>query len=230
MKRLECPICDFTIPAKDSYFLQLHFEQVHTTDSPFIIQDDPEPLPPSLPYRPAPTRNNEEDTPSSDNAYDSEDSDDEGEGTVECPQSDCGELISPSDYNDHIEYHHTETLSFDESTGKYHSQSSSAAMRSSSSTHRSNRRRARSTSVEHNAKADTLAVLKKADGHSRKSRNARHRRRRNTNDSGKTTISRSILSFSPLPRTGKSAKPPIKSARLGVSPLFSRATYSNSCN
>lgn len=224
MKRLECPLCDFTVLEKDHYFLQLHFEQAHTTDSPFIIQDDPEPLPPSLPHRPAPTRSNEEDPPSSDDTDDSEDSEEE-EGTISSSRSDSSQLISSSDCEDHIEHHNAENLSFDKSTTKYHSQSSSAAMNTSSSTHRSHRHHARSISVEHNAKADALAALEETDKPRHKPRKHRQRRRRNTNDSEKTTISRSIANFNPFSKPGKKAKPPTKSARLGVSPLFFGTTY-----
>lgn len=225
MKRLECPLCDFTILERDHYFLQLHFEQAHTTDSPFVIQDDPEPLPPSLPHRPAPTRSNE-DSPSSDDDYDSEDS--QEEGTVSSSSPDSDELVSSSDCDDHTEPHDTETVSFDKSTGKYHSQSSSTAMNTSSPTHRLQKHHARSMSAEPNSKSDAFAAaLEKADTPRHKPRHRRHRRRRNTNDSETTTISRSIVSFNPFAKQGRKAKPPTKSARLGVSLMLFVATHSS---
>jgi hypothetical protein len=221
MKRLECPLCDFTIlstDSKDGYFIQLHFERAHTSDSPFIVQNDPESLPPSLPHRPAPTGSNDEETPSSDDSCDSgSDDSDQQERAIKCHTPDCDKLVSPSDYNNHIDYHRAETSSFDKTPRKHHSQRSSTTMHSSPSTHRSHRRRAKSTSVEHNAKTDTRAALKKADGHSRRSTKHGPRRRRNTNESDKTTISRSILSFSPFAKSNKTPKPPPKNARLGVS-------------
>jgi hypothetical protein len=108
MELLECPMCDFTIPSRDhgDYVLQLHFEQVHTTDSPFVIEDDPEPLPPSIPLSPSSKRKHAVETPSDDS--------DEEESTVLCPEPDCGEVVSLSDFNDHLDYHTAETLSFDE--------------------------------------------------------------------------------------------------------------------
>lgn len=228
MKRLECPLCDFTIPEKDHYFLQLHFEQVHTTDSPFIIKDDPEPLSPPLPYRPAPKSSSEEDSPSSDGTYDSEESeeDSEEEGTVSSSSSECDELAFSSDSDDHIE-HDAEILSPDKSTTKYHSQSSSAAMNTASSTHRLHRHRDKSTSLEHNVKADALVASEKVDKPRHKARKRHQRRRRDTNDSIKTTIGRSIVNFNPFSKPGKKAKLPTKSARLGVSPLFFGAKYSS---
>ena len=46
MELLDCPLCDFAVLPADDYALQLHFEQEHTEDSPFVVKDDPEPLPP----------------------------------------------------------------------------------------------------------------------------------------------------------------------------------------
>jgi hypothetical protein len=108
MELLECPMCDFTIPPKDhgDYVLLLHFEQVHTTDSPFVVEDDPEPLPPSIPLSPSSKRKHAVDTPSDDS--------EEDEGTVVCHEPDCGEVVSLPDFNDHLDYHTAETLSFDE--------------------------------------------------------------------------------------------------------------------
>jgi len=110
-ERLECPLCVFTVLPSDDYVLQLHFEQLHTKDSPFIIEDDPEPLPPPLPARPSSqsTANTERDTPAAD----------EIDNSVFCPAPDCGELIPLIDFNDHLDYHAAESLSFDETTGEY---------------------------------------------------------------------------------------------------------------
>ena len=104
-------MCDFTISRKGhgDYMLQLHFEQVHTMDSPFMIEDDPEPLPPSMPLSPSSKRRHAVDAPSSDDS-------EEEESTVLCPEPKCGEVVSLSDFNDHLDYHTAETLSFDEAS------------------------------------------------------------------------------------------------------------------
>ena len=209
MELLECPMCKFTVLPKDDYMLQLHFEQAHTEDSPFVIEDDPEPLPPTLVPRPSSTQHDTEDTPSSDDS-------EEEESAVKCPDPDCGELVPLSDFNDHIEYHNAETLSFDETTGKYHSRRSSATMQSSTSSRRSHASRAKTTTSERSFSTELSDTLK-TEAHSRKSKRHTHRQRRDTNDSEKSTIGRSILGFNPFAKADRTIKPPIKSARLGVS-------------
>lgn len=210
MELLECPMCDFTVLQKDDYILQLHFEQVHTENSPFVIEDDPEPLPPSLPLRPSSLRHDAEDTPSSDDS-------EEEESTTVCPDPNCGEVVPLSDFNDHLEYHNAETLSFDETTGKYHSHHSSATMQGSTSSRRSHASQARTTTSERSFSTDLSDALKRTDAHGRKSKKHPHRHRRDTDESEKSTIGRSILGFNPFAKPDKSVKPPIKSARLGVS-------------
>jgi hypothetical protein len=197
MELLECPMCDFTIPSKDhgDYVLQLHFEQVHTTDSPFVIEDDPEPLPPSIPLSPSSKRKLAVDTPSDDS--------DEEESTVVCPEPNCGEVVSLADFNDHLDYHTAESLSFDETTGKYHSHHPSATMQSSTGTRRGSSK---------NSSA--------AEGHSRKTKKHTRSEGRHASSSEKSTIGRSILTFNPFAKPDKSVKPPLKSARLGVSTVY----------
>ncbi|KAI4699378.1 hypothetical protein J4E81_004402 [Alternaria sp. BMP 2799] len=212
MELLECPMCDFTVLQKDDYILQLHFEQVHTENSPFVIEDDPEPLPPSLPLRPSSLRHDTEDTPSSDDS-------EEEESTTVCPDPNCGEVVPLSDFNDHLEYHNAETLSFDETTGKYHSHHSSATMQGSTSSRRSHASQARTTTSERSFSTDLSDALKRTDAHGRKSKKHPHRHRRDTDESEKSTIGRSILGFNPFAKPDKSVKPPIKSARLGKSEL-----------
>lgn len=115
MALLECPLCPFSVLPSDDYVLQLHFEQEHTEDSPFRIENDTEPLP-RLPARPSSHRKKDVD----DNAA----SDSEDGSSVLCPEPDCGELVLLSDFNEHLDLHSAATLSFDETTGKYqyHSQ------------------------------------------------------------------------------------------------------------
>ena len=209
MELLECPMCQFTVLPKDDYVLQLHFEQVHTTDSPFIIEDDPEPLPPSLPPRPSSKPQDAEDTPS-------EDDSDQEESSMVCPELNCGEVVPLCDFKDHLDYHNAETLSFDETTGKYHSHHSSNNMQSSVSSRRPRASRAKGTSVDHNVDTDSSEALKRTKGHERKVKKHTHRHRRDTDDSEKSTIGRSIMGFNPFVKSSKTVKPPIKSARLGV--------------
>ena len=206
---LECPMCQFTVLPKDDYILQLHFEQVHTADSPFIIEDDPEPLPPSLPPRPSSGPQGAEDTPSSSSS-------DQGDSSMVCPELNCAEVVPLSDFKDHLDYHNAETLSFDETTGNYHSHHSSNNMQSSVSHRRSRASRAKGTSVDHSIDTDSSEALKRTKGHERKVKKHTHRHRCDTDDSEKSTIGRSIMGFNPFVKPSKTVKPPIKSARLGV--------------
>ncbi|KAF2026638.1 DUF1671-domain-containing protein [Setomelanomma holmii] len=201
MGALECPMCDFTVASSDDYgpeLLQLHFEQVHTTDSPFRIVDGAESPPPSLPPRPSSKRKHVADTPSSD----------EEEDTVTCPESDCGEVVLLTNFNEHLDYHAAETLSFDETTGEYHSNHSSATMHglTASNPHKSYTKR-------------SFPEDDFNDGHGHKLKKHGHRDRSNTTSSEKSTLSRSIISFNPFTKADKSVKPPDKSARLGKSEL-----------
>jgi hypothetical protein len=211
MELLECPMCKFAVLPKDDYILQLHFEQVHTENSPFIIEDDPEPLPPSLPLGPSSAHHDTEDSPSSD--Y----SEEEEASTVVCPDSNCGEVVPLSDFNDHLDYHNAETLSFDETTGKYHSHHSSATMQHPTSSRRSHASQAKTTTSERSFSTHLSDGLRKNEAHGRKSQKNTHRHRRDTDESERSTIGRSILGFNPFAKPDKTVKPPTKSARLGVS-------------
>ncbi|KAF1851065.1 DUF1671-domain-containing protein [Cucurbitaria berberidis CBS 394.84] len=208
MELLECPMCDFTVLPSDDYVLQLHFEQAHTTDSPFVVDDDPESQPPVLPPRPSSKRKHVGDTPSSD----------EEDNTVVCPEPGCSELVLLSDFNDHLDYHAAETLSFDETTGKYRSHHSSATMQSLVAAQNPHAGPSKSL-LEHTFSTDMPDTLKKNEGHGRKIKKHAHRNRSDTNSSEKSTLSRSILSFNPFAKLDKTVKPPNKSARLGKSEL-----------
>jgi hypothetical protein len=201
---LECPMCDFTVLPTDDYILQLHFEQVHTTDSPFIIEDDPEPPLPTLPPRPA---TNAEDTPSSD---------DEEDSTVTCPAPDCGELVPLIDFNDHLDFHAAESLSFDETTGKYRSHHSSATMQTLAM-HQPQKPSSKSSFADYHLNTNQPETSNKHDERGHKLKKRSRRPRSDTNSSEKSTLSRSILAFNPFTKLDKPIKPPSKSARLGVS-------------
>lgn len=201
---LDCPLCDFTVLPTDDYILQLHFEQAHTEDSPFVVKDDPEPL---LPARASSSkRKHAQDTPSSDDE----------ESTVACPELDCGEVVLLDDFNDHLDLHAAETLSFDETTGKYHSHHSSSNMHKSAATHHSRRRSSKAATSDYRYDADSFDGSQTHSSHG-KMKNKHNRDRRGTDSSEKSTLSRSILSFNPFSKPDKSVKPPSKSARLGVS-------------
>ncbi|KAJ4310428.1 hypothetical protein N0V94_008455 [Neodidymelliopsis sp. IMI 364377] len=205
MDLLDCPLCDFTVLPTDDYVLQLHFEQVHTEDSPFVVKDDPEPLPPLLGS--SSKCKHVRDTTSSD----------EEENTVACPESDCGEVVLLDDFNDHLDLHTAETLSFDENTGKYRSHHSSGNMHNSAATHYSHRRSSKAATSDYRYDTESLDGSKSGESHGKVKRK-HHRDRRGTDSSEKSTLARSIMSFNPFTKE-KSIKPPSKSARLGKSGL-----------
>lgn len=210
MELLDCPLCDFTVLPTDDYVLQLHFEQVHTEDSPFVIKDDPEPLP--SPLGSSFKRKHVQDTTSSDDE----------ENTVGCPEPDCGEEVLLDDFNHHLELHAAESLSFDETTGKYHSHHSSSNMHKSTATHHSHRRSPKAVTTDHRYDTESLDGSAKSDRHGKRKH---HRDRRGTDSSEKSTLARSIMSFNPFAKPDKSVKPPNKSARLGVSLPCDRHLY-----
>jgi hypothetical protein len=209
---LECPMCDFTVLPTDDYILQLHFEQVHTTDSPFIIEDDQEP---PLPTQPRPT-SDAEGTPSSD--------EDEDDSTVRCTYSDCNELVPLIDFNDHLDFHAAESLSFDETTGKYRSHHSSTTMQTLAM-HQSHTALSKSSSADYNSTTNQSEAPSKHGERGHRLKKRRHRPRSNTNSSEKSTLSRSIITFNPFTKLDKSIKPPNKSARLGASVASSSLTF-----
>jgi hypothetical protein len=183
-------MCDFTVHPNDEYVLQLHFEQVHTEDSPFVVKDDPEPL---LQHELSSKRKHDSETPSSD----------EDESMVACPEPDCGELVPLLDFNDHLDYHAAESLSFDETTGKYSSHHSKAAMQEQYST---------SDSHASHSNHEFQTVTRKRHG-----RKKSQRGRSNTSSSEKSTLSRTIDAFNPFNEKNNRPKPPNRNGRLGVS-------------
>ncbi|KAH8725186.1 peptidase family C78-domain-containing protein [Phaeosphaeriaceae sp. PMI808] len=207
---LECPMCDFAVLPTDDYFLQLHFEQVHTTDSPFRTEDGAESPPPALSTKPTPNSKYGGGTPSSDDE----------ENNVMCPEPECGEIVLLIDFNEHLDYHAAETLSFDETTGKYHSRNSSTTMQDSSAY-------MNDSFANYSLTTNVPEASRKHDSHRHnKSRKHSHRERSNTNSSEKSTLARSIISFNPFSKLEKSVKPPNSSARLGKSELGPHA-YEN---
>lgn len=208
MALLECPLCTFSVLPTDDYVLQLHFEQVHTEDSPFRIEDDPEPLPP-LPPRPSSNRlkHVDEDAPS----------DSEDENSVLCPEPDCGEVILLSDFNDHLDLHSAATLSFDETTGKYHSQqpaSMKQAFNSETTTTTNTAAKSKDLSfLEQNFNTGVPDALRHHEDSSGKMKK-KAQRGRGDSIGEKSTLSRSIAAFNPFTRL--KVKAPQNTARLGV--------------
>ncbi|KAL1793589.1 hypothetical protein ACET3X_008571 [Alternaria dauci] len=93
-------------------------------------------------------------------------------------------------------------------------------MESSTSSRRSHASRAKTTTTsERSFSTDLSDALNKTEAHGRKPKKHSHRPRRDTNDSEKSTIGRSILGFNPFAKADRTVKPPIKSARLGKSEL-----------
>lgn len=207
---LDCPLCAFAVRPEDDYVLRLHFEQVHTTDSPFIIKDDPEPLPPPLPPRPSASRSRYvEDTTS----------EDEDGNTVQCPESECGETVLLSEYNDHLDYHAAESLSFDDTTGQYRSRrlvNMKSAIATATSTLAS-KSPSKPSFIDQHLATGLPDGPKRHDDASRRVKKKTHRRRASSVSSEKSTLSRSILSFVPFANATKKLKPPASNIRLGVS-------------
>lgn len=219
MALLECPQCTFSVLPSDVYVLQLHYEQTHTDDSPFRIEDDPEPLPPPLPPRPSSQSSSHVDgaTPS----YLTD------ENSVLCPEPDCAEVVLLSDFNDHLDLHTAATLSFDETTGKYHSQRPydiDIDMRASNST---TNNMTTGTSKEPSLleqNFDTAPGARRHGDEARKSKKKSPRGRGNSTGSEKSTLSRSIAAFNPFSRF-KPVKAPNSTARLGVCNLTPSTSY-----
>lgn len=92
---LECPMCPFTVSQGKDYWLQLHFEQEHTEDSPFRIVS-------------------ESDDSSGDVVADEPGGASFDEEYCECPILDCGESVLLTEFNDHLDLHQAED--FDEET------------------------------------------------------------------------------------------------------------------
>ncbi|PVI02794.1 DUF1671-domain-containing protein, partial [Periconia macrospinosa] len=197
LETLECPMCGYAVAPGRDYVLQLHFEQTHTDDSPFVIEDDPEPLPPSLADRAS----------SSNHDSREESAIDDNENHVLCPEPDCCELIPLQDFNDHLEYHAGERLSFDDSsTRSYHSKHSTSAA---------------SSATDSPAMSSTdLSASRRQDG-DRRRRSKKHskRGRSDTVSSEKSTLSRSIAIFNPFSKPDKKVRPPSNTCRLGRNEL-----------
>ena len=200
-KLLDCPMCDFAVLPTDDYILQLHFEQIHTTDSPFRIEE--EPRPPSLPERPHSALSTSEQQLVASSS--------ENETTFECPE--CTEFISLPELNEHFDYHLAETLSFDETTGKYHSQSRADMHNPKSYT----RHAGQPSFHERDHSPESPGAPSRHGHHGRRTTKKVQRGRSDTTGSEKSTLSRSIETFNPFAKADKRVRPPPGSCRLGVS-------------
>jgi len=83
------------------YAVMLHFEEAHTEDSPFVTANSeaaavtPEKEPTKTTMATATVLNEEDEW-------------------VQCPEEDCGEMLSLVEFNDHLDLHASEKLSFDD--------------------------------------------------------------------------------------------------------------------
>jgi subtilase family serine protease len=141
-----------------------------------------------------------------------------GENTVLCPEPDCAEVILLSDFNDHLDLHTAATLSFDETTGKYHSQRPTDIdidMRASNST-TNNMTMATLNEPSLLGKNFNAALPPGARRHEDDARKLKkkYRGRGNSTGSEKSTLARSIAAFNPFSR--KPVKAPNSTVRLGV--------------
>lgn len=219
MALLECPLCSFSVLPSDDYVLQLHFEQTHTDDSPFRIEDDPEPLPPPLPPRPSSQRSTHDDDEATPSYLD--------ETSVLCPEPDCAEAVLLSDFNDHLDLHSAATLSFDETTGKYHSQRPydiNPNMRASNSTTNNMNTGPLKEPSLLEQDFDAAPGARRFGDEARKLKKKAARGRGNSTGSEKSTLSRSIAAFNPFFRS-KPVKAPNSTARLGVCTIASSFTH-----
>ncbi|KAF2715293.1 DUF1671-domain-containing protein [Pleomassaria siparia CBS 279.74] len=239
MDLLTCPMCEFVAHPIDQYVMVLHFEQFHTKDSPFRIVDDTEVLPPRLPPRScASKRTKHVDDSEFEEGSETEPlprlpprpsfkapklksnsppSEREEGDYVLCPEDDCGELVLLTNFDEHLDYHAQETLSFDESTGKYHTHSSA----SMHSLHNSNTSTTtyNSSSLEHNFNAALPDARRRNDGSGPKPKKNATRGRGESSGSEKSTLPRSMANFIGLTRSGKRVKPPGSKGRLGKDEL-----------
>ncbi|KAK5166339.1 uncharacterized protein LTR77_008600 [Saxophila tyrrhenica] len=83
-----CPFCQYR--GDDTYAIQLHIEERHTEDSPWVVKDDTIP-PPKAPLRQA--------VPSGSS------SDSEENPWIKCTRPQCNEYILVADLDDHYEMH-----------------------------------------------------------------------------------------------------------------------------
>ncbi|KAF2731227.1 DUF1671-domain-containing protein [Polyplosphaeria fusca] len=203
---LECPMCSYAVlpDASSTQNLQLHFEQAHTTDSPFQILDDPE-APPPLPPRPSSSMGQAF-------AKAVAPADNTGGTWVECPESECGEIITLIEYNDHLDLHAASTISFDEATGKYHSHKASN-MKSAPS--------GRSNASSLPSFLEPNSAPKRLDDGGRKLK------RKHRYDGERVSLSRSIFGFNPFAKGNKIVRPPPSSIRLGRRELGPHAWEDN---
>ncbi|KAF2490310.1 DUF1671-domain-containing protein [Lophium mytilinum] len=244
---LTCPMCQYSVLPSDSYVLELHFEQEHTPDSPFRIQegDDEDvtgerslpPLPPRPPPKPSRSPLHEPSmAEGSTNDNDTSSDDDDDDNTVLCPESSCGETVLLAELNEHLDLHQAERLTLDADADDHHhsqhphSQSHShSPSTTSSSTMQTLTEEPAPSFLEQNF--NTAAVpdalrhsggKAAAGGGQQKPKGAKIKRKRgNSSASEKSTLSRSILSFNPfsLKNLTKERRGPPGGVRLGKAEL-----------
>ena len=186
---LTCPMCPFAVPPTGTYVLELHFEQVHTPDSPFRIIDDPE-------------------APSLSTVFGSSErskpgdvtSDEDDDNYVLCPRPDCGEDVLLADLDDHLKFHAAESLAVDDEADTGHLKMQTLTEESTPSF------------LQENFTSEVPDALRHT--HRKKIK----RKRGSSSASEKSILSRSILSFIPFSAkfAANITKQPASSIRLGV--------------
>ena len=95
--QIGCPFeCGFS--HDDEYVLQLHIEETHTDDSPFVVRE-------SSPLAAPSTENNETAAATTERQQDE---------FVLCPNEECGEVVLLFDLQEHLDLHAAEFLSYDD--------------------------------------------------------------------------------------------------------------------
>jgi zinc finger-containing ubiquitin peptidase 1 len=106
---ISCPFCGFK--GEEEYLIQLHIEEHHTEDSPFVVNETPyktEIRTPALPPRPGSGLHSAASSrqPSDDNPW------------VKCTRPACGEYVHISDIQEHLEFHEAAAVSDDDGERK----------------------------------------------------------------------------------------------------------------
>lgn len=112
---ISCPFCGFR--GEDAYLIQLHIEEHHTEDSPFVVNGSP----PRFPPRPG---------SSSQSAPSSRPVSDENPW-VKCTRKGCGEYVAITDIQEHLDLHEAAAISDDEgrkSSGRMNPQDANGSL------------------------------------------------------------------------------------------------------
>ncbi|KAF1985995.1 DUF1671-domain-containing protein [Aulographum hederae CBS 113979] len=99
-RKQTCPMCSFS--SSDAYVVMLHFEEEHTEDSPFVIQDEA-----TTSQVNGSQSNNSQQTR---HMAAPDHPEDDGLEYMLCPEGDCGEVFLLTELNEHLDLHAAEKL------------------------------------------------------------------------------------------------------------------------